>query len=94
MQTREAGEMPCRISPAFKGQAARSNSFRPPFEVETRVLLGPVARDGRDARDEIEDVLGFAPFLGQHRLDDFAHLGFAETALTQKFAAVVVTGSP
>lgn len=43
--------------------------------------MGLVARNGGDALHEIEDRLGRASFLGQHRVDDSAGLGLRDQTL-------------
>ena len=60
------------------------------FEIEPSVLVRLIARDRSDALDEVENGLGLAAFLGEHRLDDLRRLGLAEAALPQKLGPILV----
>lgn len=52
--------------------------------------MGLGGRRGGDALYEVQDGLGRATLLGQHRLDDPSGLGLGEAALAQKGLAVLV----
>ncbi len=44
------------------------------LQIESDVLMRLVAGDRRNALHEVENALGFAALLRQHRLDDFGRL--------------------
>ena len=48
------------------------------LQLEPRILVGLLAGDGGDARDEVEDRFRRSAFLGQDGLDDLAGLGLRE----------------
>lgn len=62
----------------------------PRLEVEPAVLMGLVTRHRRDALHEIENALGLAALLSQHRLDDPGRLRLAEPALAQEPGPLLV----
>jgi len=53
--------------------------------------MGLVASNRRDALHKVEDALGLAAFLGEHRFDDLRRPRLAEPALAQEFGSFLVT---
>jgi hypothetical protein len=64
--------------------------FRPRLELEPSILMWFVARNRRNPLHEVEDTLGLAALLGEHRLDDLGCLRLAEPAIAQEFGSFVV----
>lgn len=64
--------------------------LRLPFDHQPRILLRLRAGDGCDPLHKVEDALGRAAFLGQHRLDDPPRLRLREPAFAQEVLTVFV----
>src|SRR3984885_3746664 len=67
--------------------------LRSRLEIEPGILMGLVPGNCGDALHEVEDALGLAALLGEHRLDDLGRLRLPEAALAQEFSSLVVSPS-
>lgn len=68
----------------------RQEHLRLPLHHQSRILLRLRPGKRRDPLHEVEDALGWAAFLSQHRLHDPPGLGLRESTLAQEILPVLV----